>query len=80
MADYEHSWWIEDDWYDGQRHMCMLIHLDDDGWYWQYVARIYRGKCYVSSRDGGERMTAWDTLCRYDLCYDVPSCRVVMPA
>ena len=69
-------WWIEGDWYQGDRHMVELICRR--GWsYRLYIAEAKDGK-YVVREDvtGGSSWTTKEVLEVYDLC-DVVDSRLV---
>lgn len=72
------SWWMDEDWYEDGRHMCMMIYRS--GWdYWAYIAEIVRGKCRVLYRVDSTPMTVTQVLNRYDLGCPIHNSRVVMP-
>lgn len=72
------QWWVDEDWHDAGRHMCMMIYRS--GWdYWVYVAEIVGGRCHVLYRVDDTAMTAAQALGRYDLGHPVHNSRIVMP-
>lgn len=73
-------WWIEGDWYQGERHMAELICRR--GWsYRLYIAEVKDGK-YVVKEDvtGGSSWTSKEVLEVYDLCDVVDGWLVEFPS